>query len=162
MANLPVRHGRIYHKTSAGRAALTTRDPSLTPRMRQLLVLVDGRRTHDELAVVIDSPALAAMLRRMLDAGLITDGSPPAAPAPAPAAVPRERLEAVRALMKDSARRHLGLLAHAVHEVIERIQCAQTLQVAVARWHMALRDSVSGRAEADLLLDSVRELLDTA
>jgi hypothetical protein len=166
MTELPAQPHHIYYKTAAGVAALATRNTPLTPRMRQLLVLLDGRRGHDELARLIEGPALAAMLDTLLDAGLISDRAPPAsapaAPPGAPAALPREQLEAVRALMKDSARRHLGLLAHAVHDTIERVQCAHTLQVAVARWHMALRDSQSGQAEADLLLGSLRELLEAA
>lgn len=39
----------IYDKTEKGREEISTRKHHLAPRLRTLLVLVDGKQTHDEL-----------------------------------------------------------------------------------------------------------------
>jgi hypothetical protein len=162
----------VHRKTAAGRAELASRSADLSPRQRQLLVLVDGRRSDGELAALIGREALAELLAALRALGLVVSAdqasgartepvlNASAMAEPAPVALPGERLEAIRALMKDSARRHLGLLAQEVHLVIEQASCAHTLRAAIARWHLALRDSRNGHAEADALLGSVRALLE--
>lgn len=164
----------VYRKTAAGRAELDRRSAGLSPRQRQLLVLVDGRRSEEELAALIGGSDVVAELLAVLRAkGLVADAvqaeeafghttvqpAPAAPPAPHPV-LPDERLAAIHRLMKDSARQHLGLLARELDAVIEHARCARTLQAAVARWHLALRDSRTGHAEADALLGAVRALID--
>ena len=40
----------IYYKSIHGQQALQNRDPALVPKLRSLLILVDGKRGYDELA----------------------------------------------------------------------------------------------------------------
>ncbi|HRD85230.1 MAG TPA: hypothetical protein PLF63_08655, partial [Rubrivivax sp.] len=40
----------IYRKTAKGQTEVETRSHRLAPRFRSVLILVDGRRTDDELA----------------------------------------------------------------------------------------------------------------
>lgn len=40
----------IYYKSVLGQQALLNRDPALVPKLRSLLILVDGKRGYDELA----------------------------------------------------------------------------------------------------------------
>lgn len=40
----------IYYKSIHGQQALASRDPALGPKLRSLLILVDGKRRYDELA----------------------------------------------------------------------------------------------------------------
>ena len=39
-----------YHKSARGTEAMATRNAALTPRLRSMLILVDGKRTYAELA----------------------------------------------------------------------------------------------------------------
>jgi len=48
--------GTVYQKSGKGTQALASRDAALTPKLRSMLILVDGKRTVEELA------KLAAML----------------------------------------------------------------------------------------------------
>jgi hypothetical protein len=48
--------GTVYQKSGKGSQALAARDAALTPKLRSMLILVDGKRTVEELA------KLAAML----------------------------------------------------------------------------------------------------
>jgi hypothetical protein len=57
----------IYDKTDKGREEIATRKYGLAPRLRSLLVLVDGRRTDDELlrnvaGLGLTADSLAALL----------------------------------------------------------------------------------------------------
>lgn len=99
----------IYAKTAQGQHEIETRERRLSPRARSALILVDGKRSDDELAKLIQNAD--ETLQGLLDAELIEavagkpakEAAPPAEAAPAPPAVPAEdlaalRREAVRAL----------------------------------------------------------------
>lgn len=80
----------IYHKTAKGAEAIANRHSGLPPKLRSLLIMVDGRRSYADLsgvaAVLGDSEAL---LSQLTDAGLIEPVS-----AAAPAAVAAGQVEA--------------------------------------------------------------------
>lgn len=42
----------IYHKTVKGAEAISNRQSGLAPRLRSLLIMVDGKRSHAELTVI--------------------------------------------------------------------------------------------------------------
>lgn len=102
----------IHRKTAKGLAEIETRVHRLPPRLRSALILVDGKRSDDELAkLVLQDPE--GTLKALLEGGFIEPSgeAPPAAarapePRPAPAAPPppappsfeQTRKEAVRAL----------------------------------------------------------------
>lgn len=103
----------IYRKTAKGQLEIETRALKLAPRFRSLLIMVDGRRSDDELVQLM--PQLApGGIEALAQSGLIEAigvvAEPAArapAPAPAPAPVPptrspnfeSRRKEAVRALL---------------------------------------------------------------
>ncbi|HEY6135501.1 MAG TPA: hypothetical protein VIW70_16120 [Rubrivivax sp.] len=76
----------IYRKTAKGVAEIETRAHRLTPRMRSALILVDGRRSEDELRALVQYQA-----DETID-GLVVQGfievAAVAAPRPAPAVPP--------------------------------------------------------------------------
>jgi hypothetical protein len=104
----------IYRKTAKGVQEIETRALKLAPRFRSLLILVDGRRSDDELVRLVATAgdqALAALAEGgFIEAiGMTADPEPaarapaaPARPAPAPAPPPdgfeQRRREAVRQL----------------------------------------------------------------
>ena len=92
-------------KTDKGRDAMARRAPELGPRLRSMLILVDGKRNAAELDKLgAGLGGGAALLEQLLAQGWIAphdpngpsfqntaplaDGQPPVAPAPAPAEVP--------------------------------------------------------------------------
>jgi hypothetical protein len=77
----------LFGKTIAGREALTTRPPGLGPRLRSLLIMVDGKRNLAEFETLMGSQSQAiASLEELLAAGWIelvgADGLPKRALAP--------------------------------------------------------------------------------
>lgn len=60
----------VYRKTAKGVAEIETRAHRLVPRQRGALILVDGKRSDDELAPLVGSDA-AATLASLLGNGFI-------------------------------------------------------------------------------------------
>ena len=79
----------IYQKSDKGTQAIATRDHSLGPKLRSLLIMVDGKRSQDELgklaSVLGDTTQLLAQL---LQQGLIEPAAARAAAASPSSAPP--------------------------------------------------------------------------
>ena len=75
----------IYRKSARGTEAMASRQSGLAPRLRSLLIMVDGKRTHDELvdigAALGDPDRLLQLIADELVEPL--DGFPAAAAMPA-------------------------------------------------------------------------------
>jgi hypothetical protein len=129
---------QIHRKTAKGLAEIETRAHRLPPRLRSALILVDGKRSVEELSkMVLQDPD--GTLKALLDGGFIEvfEVEPPArasqpraaAPAPAPAptmAAPsfeQTRREAVRALTD-----LVGPMAEAVAIRMEKARSADELR----------------------------------
>lgn len=70
----------IYRKTASGIDEIETRERRLSPRVRSALILVDGRRSLEELAGLVQQ--CDEMLKTLLTAGLIEMVRAPARPGP--------------------------------------------------------------------------------
>ena len=78
----------LYRKTSKGQSEIETRAHRLPPRVRSMLILVDGRRDSDALALLV-GPQAAESLAALATEGFIERlGDAPAAPASALAPAP--------------------------------------------------------------------------
>lgn len=78
----------VFSKTDAGREALANRPPALGPRLRSLLIMVDGKRRVEEFHQLLGGDGAVALLEQLQQQGWI-DAPRAAAPAqavPAPAA----------------------------------------------------------------------------
>jgi hypothetical protein len=123
----------LYRKTAKGLAEIETRAHRLAPRTRSALILVDGRRSDDDLRQMLQrgaDDALAALL-----AGGFIEASG-AAPAAAPRAAPSRPapLLSLQDLRREAARlltEQVGPLGDAVAIRIERSKTPEELRVAV-------------------------------
>lgn len=147
-----------FRKTAKGVQEIGTRSHGLPPRLRQLLVMVDGRRSDADLAALL--PDSQAMLSTLAQADFIElvpgapaagAGAPRATPVPASAPLParpqlpfaQRRTQAVRALT-DAA----GPLAETVAMKMERCQNAEELAPWLER-AAQLVAQVRGAAQAE-------------
>lgn len=73
----------IYRKTAKGQAEIETRAHRLAPRLRSLLIMVDGKRSDADLAQML--PQAAEALATLAEDGFIAEQTRSAASAPAPA-----------------------------------------------------------------------------
>jgi len=125
-----------YRKTGSGTDAIATRHPGLAARQRSLLILVDGRRTAGELAMLTAAFGdTEELLQALLSQGFIEavdqvhavpSGPAPLASAPAPlvaaAAVP---LAKARSL---ASRRLIDLLGPGASELCVKLEATRTAE----------------------------------
>jgi hypothetical protein len=123
----------VYRKTDKGQAEIETRAHRLVPRLRTALILVDGKRSGDDLAGLIANEP-AQTLQTLLEQGFIeafevapsrsaAPARPPVETPPAEAAPPagdpkafeRRKREAVRFLTEQ-----VGPMAEAIGIRIEK------------------------------------------
>ena len=124
--------GTLYRKSAKGQTEIETRVHRLAPRLRTVLILIDGRRSDNELAKLIPGDAVESF-QSLLREGFIevlsvveerSTQRPPPPPDPTqpgalaqlnPRALERHRRDAVRALMDQ-----VGPMAEAVAMRIEK------------------------------------------
>ena len=158
----------VYHKSAKGTEAIATRQHGLGPKLRSLLILVDGKRSFDELArlsqVLGDTEEL---LGQLLDQGFIepvagltpvltqaaaAPPTSPSAPAPLAAAAPIKLIDAQRFV----SRRLTDLLGPNADDLCLRIEKARNLkefQAAVGRAEGILRQYKSAHTAAEFAAD---------
>jgi hypothetical protein len=171
----------VYEKSFSGQQELNNSQRALNARQRQVLIMIDGKRTQDDLARYLQNLDVAEIIADLERQGYIhPPGKRSAAPAtpvreiaPTPKAVtpiatviadddrPLDSgtLAAVKVILSISAKEHLGLMGRAMVEKIEKIQDRTALLAVISQWHMAIRESKSGRTTASVLIEEVNQLI---
>lgn len=152
----------VYHKSTKGTEAIAMRQHGLGPKLRSMLILVDGKRGFDELARISQMLGdTEALLGQLLDEGFIEPVPGAAAPAPPPAAGPGiaaapTPLAAAPISLKDAqrfvARRLTDLLGPNAEELCLRIEATRNVhdfEVAVGRAEGILRQYKSAQTAAE-------------
>lgn len=163
----------VYHKSAKGIEAIATRQHGLVPKLRSLLILVDGKRGFEELVrlsqILGDTQEL---LGQLLDQGFIepvaspspapgTAGpalasAPVSAPAPLAAAAPINAPIKLLDAQRFVSRRLTDLLGPNADDLCLRIEAARNLkdfQAAVARAEGILRQYKSAQTAAEFAAD---------
>jgi hypothetical protein len=162
----------IYRKTDKGQAEIATRAHRVAPRLRSALIMVDGKRTDEELHKLILPPAdealQALMAEGFIEAIAVTAERPtlrptgalaPAAPAsaaPAPAPV-------LVALTPDEVRKRavrwindkLGPYAEIVSLKLERAKNRDELRAALASAETLIENQLGAARLAEFQRDVV-------
>lgn len=166
----------VFRKTTQGKEEMTTRTNTFTPRVRRILILVDGKRTVDQLRELALADDLTHTLALLEESGLIeVDSAPgssgvaasPSAPLPAVHAFrdnppPHDpmRLQLSRNFMNNTIRAFLGTVG--TSGILARIEQATTLEGlrdCFAEWHYLLMTSRDGRREAEALREKLLETI---
>lgn len=157
----------VYRKTAKGQAEIDTRAHRLLPRLRQALILVDGRKTDAELSKLIlaEPEATLATLQTdgFIEAVATVADTPPerkadAATAPAGAAPARKAVVSVDAIRRDAVRflnDQLGPAAEGISLKLERVKTMPELRpllVSAAQLLVSVRGADAAQAFADRFL----------
>jgi len=156
----------IYRKTAKGQDEIATRAHRLQPRLRQALILVDGKRSDEDCARLL--PQADEVLRALIDGGFVeaagvvapapvrVEAATPAAPAAAPAAPPAPPFgDALKREIVRSLNDQLGPMAETLAIKVERVRSAEELRAVLEQAQRALRDmrgSAAARAFAERYL----------
>jgi hypothetical protein len=161
-----IAHHDVYQKTSKGSEAIATRQHGLTPKMRSLLILVDGKRNVDDLRKLSGVNGDAEQfLGELLESGCIARAASaapapratsPAAPATAkPSAAPSGAAAPAAATLADARRQAvrkltdmLGPFADDACMRIEATRTAEEFLAALARAEEMLRQGRGSAAAA--------------
>ena len=128
----------LYRKTPAGQAEVGSKAHHLPPRARSLLIMVDGKRTQDDLRAML-GPAVDEGLSLLIREGLIElagEVPSPTRPAPldiplSPPAAPAVNLDAIRREAARAVTDSLGPMADALALRIEGAKDAEQLRKAL-------------------------------
>jgi len=153
----------VYRKSARGTEALATRDPVLSMRLRSLLILVDGKRSTDQLARLSpSSEEVQQAFAQLLELGMIEPLHPPSGAAaggeeasPSAAAAPA-RIVTLQEAQRAAVRGLTNLLGPTADDLCMRIESARTaqdLQVAIKRAEVAIRTARGSQAAADFMAD---------
>lgn len=165
--------GVIFAKTAKGQEELTARSAGLTPRQRRVLIMVDGRRSVDELRDLLQTDDLQHTLGLLEESGLIEmssvqDEAGEAVPAPEgnlppitafrPAPVPPspKDMELARNFIQNTLKTFCGPFAHLhIVEAAHAAKSHEELRQQFDPWFNAVVQTREGRRRAEEL----RELL---
>ncbi|WP_332815420.1 hypothetical protein [Ramlibacter sp.] len=159
-----VQKNAVYRKSARGAAALATRDPALSMRLRSLLILIDGKRSADELARLSASQEeVQQLFAQLLELGMIEP-----LPAPSPAAgataggqppasaAPPARIVTLQEAQRAAVRGLTDLLGPTADDLCMRIESARTaqdLQAVIKRAELAIRTARGNQAAAAFMAD---------
>ena len=162
--------GAIFAKTRKGQQETETRSGGLHPRVRRTLIVVDGKRSVDELREALRSDDLQHTLGLLEEEGYIEliSGARLAEAAPASISAfrlhpPGEdplRLQQSRNFMLNTLRTFVGAVG--TSSLQDRLEAARThadLRALFDEWYHALVTSRDGRREAEHLRSKLLEIL---
>jgi hypothetical protein len=119
----------LLDKTDKGREEIATRKHHLAPRLRTLLLLIDGKHQIEELLDKLAGIGLTEdNLHELIEGGFVHDTSPPPPPEPLLpseeeiATKEQQLLDAIYAFYTETIRTTIGLRGYALQARVDRAQ----------------------------------------
>lgn len=167
----------VFAKTPKGQEEIERRGGGLTPRVRRVLIFIDGKRTVDDLRAMVAADDLTHTLGMLEEEGYIEvaaiqDKSGHASAAPAGQALPSitafrdlsetdpMSLAKARNFMNNTVNVFAGAVG--TTSLIDHIQNAQTheeLRAVFDDWYYAIVSSRDGKREAEGLRAKLLEVI---
>lgn len=150
----------VFAKTEKGQAEVATKTAGLSPRIRRVLIMIDGKRSIDELRSMLQSDDLQHTLGMLEEDGFIElTGAKNSTPLPSPSAfsdLPPNpdpvRLQQARNFMTNTLNAFVGALGtSALLDRIENAQNHDELRAQYDEWYHAIVMSRDGKREAESL-----------
>lgn len=175
----------LYEKSALGFMEFTTDKRTLGVRERQVLLLVNGVRTLDDLEKFFKKELLNETLKKLEAEGYIRrsieqdvhqaqqqQAQPTQqtgafsvtlsfldAPDDAEPICPT-KLATVKTILIDAADDYLGIMGRSIKAKIETCNNEESLRQCISSWHMAMRESKLGRESASFLMEQIHQTLE--
>lgn len=152
----------VYEKTASGIDEISGSHRRLTPRQRQVLILIDGRRALADIEKCLPRFTVADIINELEAQGFIQDPNQPrkiSVSAEQPYETPEiseQQMAETKNILIASTTQHLGLMGRTMVEQIGSATSYEQLRTCISHWHMALRESKGGRMIADELMSKVQ------
>ena len=157
----------VYIKSSKAKKEFEQGNRTLSLKHRQLLIMVDGRRSNNDLVKVFGTAEVLQMLADLEKLGFLI--SPETASASElksdiktysdESSLSQQHLVFIKTFLIEEAQLQLGLMSRLVEQKVDLVQNADDLKSCIAHWHMAIRDSRNGRTVADKLMERLAHLM---
>ncbi|RIX45180.1 MAG: hypothetical protein D3M94_13795 [Rhodocyclales bacterium GT-UBC] len=168
--------GVIFAKTPKGQSEITTKAGGLTPRIRRVLICIDGKRTVDELRGMLQADDLQHTLGMLEEDGYIEvagtsngNGQPQPAKTPLPAItafgelpVPPDplRQQQARNFMINTLNTFVGSLgASSLLDRLDQAEGHAGLRALYDEWYHAIVMSREGKREAEALRSKLLQVI---
>lgn len=168
--------GVVFAKTRKGQEEIETRAGGLSPRVRRVLIFVDGKRTVDDLRAMLQSDDLQHTLGMLEEDGYIEVGAvtssagtapPPTAPLPPvtafrelPAETDPVALQKARNFMVNTLNVFVGTLgASSLLNRLDQCRDHAELRALFNEWYHAIVMSREGKREAEALRAKLLEVI---
>lgn len=159
----------VFAKTPQGQNEITSKTGGLTPRVRRVLIFIDGKRSVDELRGMLQSDDLQHTLGMLEEDGYIalisagTDAKPlPSVTAftPLPTTPDPVRLQQSRNFMTNTLNAFVGALGtSALLDRIERAEGHAALRELYDEWYHTIVMSREGKREAEALRTKLLQII---
>jgi predicted HAD superfamily phosphohydrolase len=155
----------VYEKSAAAVKEFEHGIRTLSLKHRQLLIMVNGRRSDVDIAKMFNSVLAVQMLKDLEKLGYLTlvgsrkEIAKHEATTTIEVSLSQEHLVFIKTFLVEEAQLQLGLMSRAIEQKIAQVQNSDDLKSCVARWHMAIRDSRNGRTVADKLMERLAHLM---
>ena len=177
----------VYEKSALGFMEFTTDKRTLGVRERQVLLLVNGVRTLDDLEKFFKKELLLETIKKLETEGYIlrtldqeaqqqeqektqqTNASQTSAfsvtlsfldVADNAEPICPTKLAAVKSILIDAADDYLGIMGRGIKAKIESCDNEENLRQCISSWHMAMRESKLGRESASFLMEQIHQTLE--
>lgn len=156
----------LFVKTPKGQQELETRAANLTATLRSVLILIDGKRTVQQLEKQLHRLGnVNQLLTSLLQQGLIQAQAPDhpvstrpmATPAHSPATSSKD-LTAVKARLGDEIKQYFGLMAGPLLNRLEGHKTPEAVSDYITELHSLMRESLGPR-KAEAFLESAKKIL---
>lgn len=168
--------GIIFVKTPKGVAEIEQRGGGLTPRVRRVLIMLDGKRTDDDIRAMALVDDLEQTLGMLVEAGYIESQTQPEAVAAATATAtgagivntvtfrevqdepdPKE-MEMAKNYIMNTLKTFCGPMSHlSIYEAVHAAKTHEELRAQFVPWYNAITLTRDGRRRAeDLCADLLK------
>jgi hypothetical protein len=158
----------VYVKSALAIKEFEQSSRTLSLKHRQLLIMVNGRRTNRQIAQAFNSEQAIQMLADLEKLGYLVNANLAKQVTEYKQAqdtqlkaveLSREHLTFIKTFLIEEAQLQLGLMSRDVEQKVALVNNADELKSCVARWHMAIRESRNGRTVADKLMERLAHLM---
>lgn len=155
----------VYVKSERAVKEFEQGNRTLSLKHRQLLIMVNGRRTNSQIAQAFNSEQAIQMLADLeklgylINANLVKQAIKHKATQVKSVELSRDHLVFIKTFLAEEAQLQLGIMSRDIEQRVASVQNADELKSCVSRWHMAIRDSRNGRTVADKLMERLAHLM---
>ena len=157
----------IYQKSTLGIQEIASSQRTLSVRQRQVLVLINGKRSIIDLEGFFEKQQLSDILTTLAQGGFVQTLSSPLVTTntshtltDSVSVLSREQINNIQQILLNGADDYLGIMGRNIKGRIQKTENFEQLKSCIAMWHMALRESKLGRESAGFLMEQINQTIE--